>query len=138
MQRKRISGGNDLTQLACEITVNGREKRKALIDQLFSEDRAIRITVSAKDSLAMKADLQIPWRQMRRQVKHTMQQCTHQFVIRWYKEFGIEIASEGKLRAEARQYVDKNLHTEWTPFTFALKDGRNSISVPMAYITDLW
>ena len=82
MQRKRISGGDDLTQLACEITLSGREKRKAQIDQLFSEDRAIRITVSAKDSLAMKADLQIPWlkvRQMRRQVKHTMQQCTHQF-----------------------------------------------------------
>ena len=72
MQRKRISGGDDLTQLASEVALSGREKRKALIDQLFSEDGAIRTTVSAKESLAMKADLQIPWlkvRQMRRQVR---------------------------------------------------------------------
>lgn len=52
------------------------------------------------------------------------------------------MASESKMRAEAKMFTsDDNFRTEYTPFTFALKDGNNSIeirNVPMAYIVDLW
>lgn len=53
------------------------------------------------------------------------------------------IASEGKMRAEARQYISgDNLRTELTPFTFSLREkNSNTIeirNVPMAYVVDLW
>ncbi len=45
-------------------------------------------------------------------------------VRRWYKELGVAIASEGKMRAEAKEYISgdnsgDNLGAELTPFTFS-------------------
>ncbi len=57
------------------------------------------------------------------------------------KQWGVEIASEKKMRAESEQYVGENLCTELTPFTFPVHDGHNTIeirNVPMAYVKDLW
>ncbi len=52
------------------------------------------------------------------------------------------MACESKMRAEAKVFTSSdNLKTEYTPFTFALKDGQRTIeirNVPMAYILDLW
>ncbi len=57
------------------------------------------------------------------------------------KQWGVEIASEKKMRAESEQYIGENLCTELTPFTFPVHDGHNTIeirNVPMAYVKDLW
>ncbi len=50
------------------------------------------------------------------------------------------IASEGKMRAEAKQYISgDNLRTELTPFTFLTKDKHLEVrNVPMAFLVDLW
>ena len=72
--RKRVSGGDDITQLSKEIESSGRDTRKALIDQLFTDGQAFRVSISAKESLAIKTDLQIPWakfRVLRRQAKNS-------------------------------------------------------------------
>lgn len=46
------------------------------------------------------------------------------------------------MRAEANVYTcQDNLKTEYTPFTFLVKDSHHSVelrNVPMAYIVDLW
>ncbi len=50
------------------------------------------------------------------------------------------IASEGKMRAEAKEYIsDDNLRTELTPFTFS-KDKQleiRNVPRPMAYLVEL-
>ncbi len=52
------------------------------------------------------------------------------------------MACESKMRAEASAFTSSdNLKTEYTPFTFAIKDGNSTIeirNVPMAYVIDLW
>ncbi len=62
-----ISGGDECTQLADEVTASSREKRQALIDKL-REKGSIKISMEA---LAMKVDLHLAYkktRDMRRQV----------------------------------------------------------------------
>lgn len=52
------------------------------------------------------------------------------------------MACESKMRAQASVFTSgENLKTEYTPFTFALKDGNSTVeirNVRMAYIIDLW
>ncbi len=51
---------------------------------------------------------------------------------------GVEIASEGKMRKEAKLYTSEdNLKAEYTPFTFPLKDS-NIHHKPMVYVLNLW
>ena len=69
-QRKRISGGDECTQLANEVTASSREKRQALIDKL-REKGSMKISIPAREALAMKVDLHLAYnktRDMRRQV----------------------------------------------------------------------
>ncbi len=60
-----LSGGDDVSQLASEIKHTGKERQQALLDSLFKDQKAIRVTISPQQSLAMKADLQIPWTKIR-------------------------------------------------------------------------
>lgn len=54
---------------------------------------------------------------------------------------GIEIASEAKMRKEAKFYTSEdNLKAEHVPFTFLQKDS-NTIEIhhtPMVYVVNLW
>ncbi len=50
-----------MSQLASEIRQTGKERQKALLESLFKEEKAIGVTISPAQSLAMKADLQLPW-----------------------------------------------------------------------------
>lgn len=54
---------------------------------------------------------------------------------------GVEIASEAKMRKEAKLYTsEENLQADYVPFTFPLKDN-NTIEIhnePMVYVGNLW
>ena len=53
--------------------------------------------------------------------------------------WGISIASEGKMRAQAAEIVGDNLSAELVPFSFPHKDGGEFISdAPCAYVPQLW
>ena len=54
--RDTVSGGAGALQLEDEVAALSREQRQRL---LTSED--FRVEISAEDSLAMKADLVLPW-----------------------------------------------------------------------------
>ena len=57
------------------------------------------------------------------------------------REWGICIASEKKMRSEARDFAGENLSTKLAPFTFPIKDVRHSIeirNVPISYTPHLW
>lgn len=70
LQSKRISGGDEYTQLANEVTASSQEKRPALINKL-REKGTIKISIPAGEDLAMKVDLHLAdqkTRDRRRQV----------------------------------------------------------------------
>ena len=49
------------------------------------------------------------------------------------------IASEGKMRAEAKEYISgDNLRAELTPFTFSKDKHLEVRNVPIAYLVELW
>ena len=58
--RDTVSGGAGALQLEDEVAALSREQRQRL---LTSED--FRVEISAEDSLAMKADLVLPWNKIR-------------------------------------------------------------------------
>ena len=58
---------------------------------------------------------------------------------RWLGSWGVGIASEKKMRAEATELVGDNLSAELAPFSFPHKDGGEIIqTAPYAYIPNLW
>ena len=61
--RLALSAGDDATQLAHEIHTCGRDERKKLIDEIRKADGNFRISV--EQSVALKADLNIPWNKLR-------------------------------------------------------------------------
>lgn len=53
--------------------------------------------------------------------------------------WGLQLASEKKMRAESSELVGENLEAELTPFLFPHKDGGEIIeSAAHAYIPNLW
>lgn len=55
------------------------------------------------------------------------------------KSWGVEIASERKLRSEAKELVADNVRAELAPLTFSSKGGGEEVKqVPLAYIPHLW
>lgn len=53
--------------------------------------------------------------------------------------WGLDIASEKKMRKEAKQLVGDNLRSEMVPFTFKHRDGGEIIKeAAMAYVPNLW
>lgn len=56
------------------------------------------------------------------------------------KAWGVAIASERRMRAEAQSLVDgSNLTAEVAPFSFTQKEGGEEIrAAPIAYVPNLW
>ena len=55
------------------------------------------------------------------------------------KSWGVSIASEKKIRVEAKELAGDNLRAELTPLTFNCNDGSEEVrEAPMAYIPCLW
>ena len=58
--------------------------------------------------------------------------CTY----RWFKVWGVSIASERKMRERAKDLVGDHLLAEKAPFSFTLKDGGEEIRC--APYANLW
>ena len=58
-----LSAGDDTTQLAHEIHTSGRDERQKLIEEIRQVDGNFRISV--EQSVALKANLNIPWNKLR-------------------------------------------------------------------------
>ena len=63
--RKRVSGGDDMAQLSREVQLTAKEDRQSLIDEMMKLPGNFKVVLSPEESLAMKTDLQIPWRKLR-------------------------------------------------------------------------
>ena len=62
--RKRASGEDESAQLTDEILSRPRKEKQVLVKSLMGESN-FRVEVPASVSLALKADLQIPWSKLR-------------------------------------------------------------------------
>ena len=63
--------------------------------------------------------------------------CTE--IYRWFKAWGVSIASERKMRTKAKEMVGDCLEAENVPFSFSLKEGGEEMRLaPYAYVTSLW
>ena len=56
---------------------------------------------------------------------------------RWLKEWGVAVASEGKMRREAAEIVGDNIAAEVAPFT-APRDNTVLQPAPFVYVPHLW
>ena len=63
--RHTVSKGDDSTQLASEVATSSHEDRKAILDSLKSMPGNFKVEVPVSTSLAIKADLNIPWSKLR-------------------------------------------------------------------------
>lgn len=60
-------------------------------------------------------------------------------MYRWFKTWGVSIASERMMRIEAKELVGDGFDAENVPFSFSLKDGGEEMRLaPYAYVTSLW
>ena len=58
---------------------------------------------------------------------------------RWMSEWGIDMASEKRMRKEATELISDNLEAERVPLSFNHKDGGEIIKdAPIAYVPRLW
>ena len=69
-----------MTQLANEIHHSGKENRQALAESLF-KDGTIKVKLSAKHCLAMKADLQLPWTKLRIMRRYYIPHLEHEHTL---------------------------------------------------------
>ena len=63
--RKRVSGGQEMEQKGDEVKAMRKEDRSKLIDELKRATGCFQVVITPQQSLAMKADLQIPWNKLR-------------------------------------------------------------------------
>eukprot|EP00731_Ephydatia_muelleri_P036064 Em0197g9a len=111
--------------LAKEIRSSTVEERSRILDELTSQS-GCRVSVSTEESLAMKANLIIPWNKIR-------------VMRRWLKAWGIQLASEQKMRQRASALIGTNMSAEMIPLLFKHKGGADEIKpAPIAYIPHLW
>ena len=60
-------------------------------------------------------------------------------MCRWFKVWGVSFASEGKMRARAKELVDDQLVGEYGPFSFSMKEGGEEVrTAPYVYVVSLW
>ncbi len=131
------------TQLANEVTASSREKRQALIDK--SREREYQDFDSCQGSFSNEGGpapgIQEDERYEEASLNYKRYLHIHIIGIGWLKQWGVEIASEKKLRAESEQYVGENLYTyranpiHLSCMSMMVIEIRN---VPMAYVKDLW
>lgn len=65
LHRKRVSGGDEMVQLSSEIQLSSKQERQLLIEEMMKLPGNFSVVVSPQESLAMKTDLQLPWRKLR-------------------------------------------------------------------------
>ena len=63
--RKRVSGGDEVFQLASEIQLTAKQDRQSLVDKVMKLQGNFKVIDSPEESPAMKTDLQIPWNKLR-------------------------------------------------------------------------
>ena len=63
--RKRVSGGDEASQIRDEIQMSAKEDQQQILDQLQRATGQFQVAISVQESLALKADLQIPWHKLR-------------------------------------------------------------------------
>ena len=63
--RLTLSAGDSTTQLAHELHAKQREDREKLLEEIKQAGGDIIVRVPVQTSLAMKADLNIPWNKLR-------------------------------------------------------------------------
>ena len=63
--REAITAGDTITQQAHELVTSQREDRDRLLEEIKNAGGTFLIQVPAQASLAMKADLNMPWNKLR-------------------------------------------------------------------------
>lgn len=63
--RLAVAAGDTTAQLAHELHAERRADRAKLLEELRKADRDFHIRIPVRDSLALKADLNLPWNQLR-------------------------------------------------------------------------
>ena len=63
--RFALTAGDNTSQLAHELLAKQREDRERLLDGIKKAGGNLLVKVAVQDSLAMKADLNIPWSKLR-------------------------------------------------------------------------
>ena len=63
--REAISGRESMAQLSREITTITPEHRRQLLDEIFKQPGKFVVEVPPAETLALKADLQLPWSKLR-------------------------------------------------------------------------
>ena len=136
--RRMISGDCATEQMMDELKVLDPSERKQLVESGVFSTSAV---VSAKNTLAFKADLQIPWnklRAMRRYVHSFSWNDKHKLICkRWMKSWGIQIASESRVRRMSEELVGDNIDGEEAPFCFPGTTGVDIRPAPLVYVPDL-
>ena len=135
MARSYMSGGDDSVQLQSELKCLTREERESVL-----AGANLPIVIPVDHSLAMKADLALPWAKLRivQRYNQGVLEITHQHShSRWLKAFNISLASERKQRVLAKDLVGENYKVESVPFSFTI-DSREVIQeAPFVYVPNL-
>ena len=102
-----------------ELKVLDPRERKQVVESGVFSTSAV---VSAKNTLAFKAELQITWNKLRamRRYVHSFSWNDKQKLIfkRWMKSWGIQIASESRVHRLSEELVGDNIDGEEAPFCF--------------------
>lgn len=69
--RSTLSAGDDTTQLVHELRSSSREDRGRLMEEIRQMVGKFLYRVSVKNSVAMKADLNLPWNKLRTMRRYT-------------------------------------------------------------------
>lgn len=134
--RSIMSGGDTTVQLSAEIKSLEKEEREKLL-----EDAQLPVVIPTDHALAMKADLGLPWNKFRILRRYSLLDLQvnsnsprTNIIRRWFKEFKVAIASEGRQRIMANSIVGDTLMAEMGAFTFSIDKGGEEIrKVPFVY-----
>lgn len=140
--RQVVSGGAQIEQLQDEVHTLSEDERR----QLLLQSKPLQIQIPVEEGLAMKADLSIPWNEMRtlRRLHDISSTNLNKYDIpvypctRWMKAWGVTVASERKQRALSKELVGNNLSSEAALFSFPLEScGEELRPAPLVYVPDL-
>ncbi|KAL5467165.1 hypothetical protein EMCRGX_G031357 [Ephydatia muelleri] len=124
--RSVVSAGDTITQLSREVDSCTPEERAKLLEVISSQTGDFRVSISTKDALAMKTELNISWNKLRA-------------MRRWLQMWKIDMSSESHMRVRANDLIGSNIHAEMVPLSFQHKDGGEVIKqAPIASIPHLW
>ena len=136
--REKLSIGDSEQQMVDEVKMLPREMREDLI-----KDMKFTVHVPPEQSLAMKADLCLPWKKLRI-MRRYIYICASTGIIqnamyRWMKAWNIDVASERKQREIMKEdLLEIQIRGEAVPFSFSTKCGIQEIQpAPFACVVDL-